>query len=143
MLQLSRSAVSMVHSFSYCFCCQQSHSWASWGGDSSVGALTKSKKSVVIRTGVRVPGAARDFSPTVNFQRRLSDCRVRDPVCNCMHPNMCAHYKSQTLAATPLFGHTEMLHAPTEMGSAALVAAVPYQVKQPKFTTRDDEVLKK
>ena len=37
---------------------------------------------------------------------------------------------------------TEMLHTPTEMGSAALAAAVPYQVKQPKFPTRDDEVLK-
>ena len=52
---------------------------------------------------------------------------------NRTHPNMCAHYKSQTLAAIPLFGHTEMLHTPTEIGSAALAAAVPYQVKQPKM----------
>ena len=42
------------------------------------------------------------------------------------------------MAAIPLFGHTEMLHTPIGMGSAALAAAV----RGPEFHGRDNEVLK-
>ena len=40
--------------------------------------------------------------------------------------NICVHVekKSQTMAATPLFGHPKILHTMARMGSAALVAAV-------------------
>ena len=47
------------------------------------------------------------------------------PVCNRMHQHLCARYKSQTLAAVPLSGHTKILHTLIEVGSAALAAATP------------------
>ena len=43
-------------------------------------------------TQVRFPGAARDFSPTVNFQCRLS-YDVRTPPCATACINICAHVK--------------------------------------------------
>ena len=52
-------------------------------------------------------------------------------------------YKSQTLSAIPLFGHTKILHTLIGMGSAALAAAELYQViKRSKFPARDNEVLR-
>ena len=39
---------------------------ANWGRDSSVGIARPTEKPDVV-TRVRVPGAARDFSPRVNF----------------------------------------------------------------------------
>ena len=41
---------------------------------------------------VRFPGAAKDFSPRVNFQRRLS-YRVRAPPCAIACITVCAHVK--------------------------------------------------
>ena len=62
--------------------------------------------------------------------RHLFSYGVRTaPVCSHMPRHLCAHSKSQTLAATPLLGHMEILHTPIGMGSAALVAAVPYPGK--------------
>ena len=60
------------------------------------------------------------------------------PVCSHIHQHLCTHYKSQTLAATPLFGHTKMLHSLIlhtliGMGSTALAAAVPYPGKATTF----------
>ena len=46
--------------------------------------------------------------------------------------------KIRTLAAIPLFGHTEILHTPIGMGSAALAAAVPYHAT--RIPGRDKEV---
>ena len=64
------------------------------------------------------------------------------PVCNHMHQDLCARYKSQTLAAIPLFGHTKILHTLIGMGRAALATAVPYPSKVTElFPTRDNEVL--
>ena len=51
------------------------------------------------------------------------------PVCRRMHQHLCVHYKSQAVAAIPLLGHFKILHTPTGMGSAALVAAVPCPAK--------------
>ena len=51
-----------------------------------------------------------------------------------MHQHLCACYKSQTLAAIPLFGHTKILHTLIEMGSTALAAAVPYGAYLGKVT---------
>ena len=44
--------------------------------------------------------------------------------------------KSQTLAAIPLFVHTEILHTLVGMGSAARAAAVPYPGKAPESPSR-------
>ena len=41
-------------------------------------------------TRVRLSGAARDFSPRVNFQCRLSHGVRTDPVCKRMNQRMCA-----------------------------------------------------
>ena len=59
---------------------------------------------------VRVPGAARDFSPRVNLQCRLSYVVHTAPVCNCMTLTyICVQVKnSLTLAAIPLFGHMKI-----------------------------------
>ena len=42
-------------------------------------------RTVTPLTQVRFPGAARDFSPRVNFQCRLSYVCPYNPVCNRMH----------------------------------------------------------
>ena len=49
-----------------------------------------SKKTGAILTRVRVPGAARDFSPRVNFRCRLSYGVRTAPVCCRMHQHLCA-----------------------------------------------------
>ena len=48
------------------------------------------EKSGAILTRVRVPGAARDFSPRVSFQCRLFYGVRTDSVCNRMHQQLCA-----------------------------------------------------
>ena len=48
------------------------------------------EKPGVLLTRVRVPGAARDFSPRVNFQCRLSYGVRTAPVCNGMYQHLCA-----------------------------------------------------
>ena len=76
----------------------------------------------------RVTGASRDFSPIFNFLCDLSLTVSIQCVVVCII--ICAHIKkNQTLAAIPLFRHTEILHTPTGIGTAALAAAVPYPGK--------------
>ena len=41
-------------------------------------------------TQVRFPGAAKDFSPRVNVQYRLSEGARTPPFCNHMHLHLCA-----------------------------------------------------
>ena len=95
------------------------------GGDSSAGSCLTETPGAIL-TPVQVPGAgvARDFSPRVNFQCRLSYSVCTAPVCNCMHQHLCACSKSQTLAAVPLFGYIKIPHIMI-VGSATLVAVVP------------------
>ena len=47
-------------------------------------------------TQVRFPGAARNFSPRVNFQSRLSD-GVRTPPCAIACIYICVHVKDPTV----------------------------------------------
>ena len=61
----------------------------SWGGD--VAQLVEYRTGTP-PTQVRFPGAARDFSPRVNFQCRLSD-GVRTPQCPIACIYICAHVK--------------------------------------------------
>ena len=63
------------------------------------------------------------------------------PVYTHMHQHMCARYKSQTLAATPLFGHTKILHTLIGMGSAALALLCLSQVRRPEIPVRDKEAV--
>ena len=87
------------------------------------------QKPGTILVWVQIPGAARDFPPRVNFQCRLS-CGVHTaPVCYHTHQHLCPCQKSQTLAAVLLSGHKKILYTLTALGSAALVAAVPYPLK--------------
>ena len=75
---------------------------------------------------VRVPSAARLFSPQVSFQCRLSysvclysprmQLHASTSVCMLKLPNTGSHIT--------LFGHAKILHTLVGMGSAALVAAV-------------------
>ena len=83
-------------------------------------------QSVARRTGeqywqrVRVPGAKRDFYS----QSPLSTQTViRCPYRLRVHQHLCARSKFQTLAAIPLFEHTNILHELPGMGSAAAFAA--------------------
>ena len=80
---------------------------------------------------VRVPSAARLFSPQVSFQCRLSysvclysprmQLHASTSVCMLKLPNTGSHIT--------LFGHAKILHTLIGMGSAALVAAVLYPGK--------------
>ena len=104
------------------------------------------EKPGAILTRVRVRGAARDFSPRVSFKCRLSYGVSTAPVCNGIHQHLCARYKSRTLTAIPLFGHTKILHTLIGMGrilhtligmgSAALVAVVPYPGKETRISSK-------
>ena len=59
--------------------------------NSSVGRASDWKSQGAILTRVRVPGAARDFSPRASFQCRLSyGVRAAAPVCNRMHQHLYA-----------------------------------------------------
>ena len=85
----------------------------------------------------QVPSAARDFSPRVNSQCRLS-YRVCTAPCVQMHvPPSARTLKIQTLAATPSCGHTKTLHTQIGMGSAALAAAFPYPGKVIRISLKE------
>ena len=58
--------------------------------DSSAGRPSDQKARCNTDVQVRVPGVARDFSPRVSFQCRLSHGVCTAPVCNRMHQHLCA-----------------------------------------------------
>ena len=58
--------------------------------DSSAGRPSDWKARCNTDVQVRVPGVARDFSPTASFQCRLSHGVCTAPVCNRMHQHLCA-----------------------------------------------------
>ena len=62
-----------------------------WGGD--VAQLLE-RRTVTPLKQVRFPGVARDLSPTVNIQCRLSFLCPYTPVCNRMHWHLCARKRS-------------------------------------------------
>ena len=57
-------------------------------------------------------------------------------MCNRMQQHLRARKQSPTLAVIPLFGHTLMQHTFTGMGSAALVATVPYPDKATRISRK-------
>ena len=71
-------------------------------------------------TQVRFPGAARDFSPTVNIQCRLLRCPYT-PVCNRTHQHLCACEKSCSLCQSSVnYGNTKTPRMHRGLGSATL-----------------------
>ena len=60
-------------------------------GGEDVAQLVKRQTSVLLMQ-VRFPGAAKDFSPRVHFQYRLS-CGVHTSVCATACISICAHVK--------------------------------------------------
>ena len=97
-------------------------------------------------TRVRVPGAARDFSPRVNFQCRLSH-GVRTAPCVQSHESTSAH----TLKIPDIGSHTNALthenrltaHAETNNKWVALLLRLLRltQVRRPEFPVRDKDIL--
>ena len=87
--------------------------------------------------------ATRDFSPKVNFRRRLSCCVFTASVCNSIHQHLCMCSKSQTPAAAPLFGHMKMLHTVRNEWRCSCGHCCLTRVRQPEFFTRDNEVQSK
>ena len=85
------------------------------------------EKPPAILIQVRVPGAARDFSPRVNFQCLLSG-GVRTAPVSTSHASTSARTlkkkKKKKRAAIALSGLTK-IHTLIGMGSAALATAVP------------------
>ena len=93
----------------------------------------------VILTRLRVPGAARDFFPTV---RTLLGCPY-SPLCavaciSCAHVRNSKHWQPYSF-----LGHTKILHTLIGMGSAALAADVPYPGKEIRISRKGQSVLKK
>ena len=71
-------------------------------------------------TQVRFPGAARDFSPRVNFQCRLS-YGVRTPVRNCMHFHLRARQRSRSPRQSSVdYRNTETASMNPRLGGAYL-----------------------
>ena len=66
------------------------------------------EKPGAMPTRVRIPGAARDFPPRPSFQSGLSYAARTAPVCNRMHPHMCAHPK--TGSRTIVWTHEDCTH---------------------------------
>ena len=99
------------------------------------------EKPGAILTRVRVPGVARDFTPRVNFQRRLLGCLYSPPwAVACINITNVTSYKSQALAAILLFTYTKMLHILIGMGSAAPAAAVPYPGKMTRISGKRQKI---
>ena len=66
------------------------------------------------------------FLPESGFSTDSLTVSAQPPCAIARFSIMCARWKSQTLAAVPLFGHTKILHTLIGVGSTALAAVVPY-----------------
>ena len=67
-------------------------------GNLPTGLIPRCGKEKYLPTQVQFPGVARDFSPTVNFQCRLS-YGVRTPSCTIACIYICAHVKGPAVHA--------------------------------------------
>ena len=134
-LSLSPSLSRLPLLFSSC-CSWTLYSQPSEGSRIAQWVQCPTEKPNAILMRVRVPAAARDFSPRVDFQCRLSYGVRTAPVCSHMHQHLCARQKFQCLATMPLFGHPKILQALIGVGSAALAAAVPCPGKATRISRK-------
>ena len=82
---------------------------------------------------VPCPGAAKDFSPRVNFQCGLSD-GVRTPPCSIAGINICVHVKNPLVHVSVRWIMESLKHPECTVGwQRDSVAAGFPQRKQPKF----------
>ena len=68
------------------------------------------EKRGAVLTRVRVPGAARDFSPKVKIQRRLSFGVRTAPVRNRLHQHLCMFIIPNTASHTIVWTHKNTTH---------------------------------
>ena len=96
-------------------------------------------------TRVRVPGAARDFSPSQLSMQTLFSITVSvQAPCAIACINSCAHVKKpKHRQPLPLLVYTNVLHTLVGMGSAALVAALPYPCKAIRISRKGKSSTKK
>ena len=102
-------------------------------GDGDVAQLVERRTGTPL-TQVRFPGAARDFSPRVNFQSRLS-YGVRTPSCAIACINICVHVKDPVVHVRVRW-MKETLKTPSmhrRLGSATLSQLAFPREKQPDF----------
>ena len=108
-----------------------------WGPAIAQWVERRTEMPGIILTRVRVPGAARDFSPRVNFQCGLSygvrtEPRVQSHASAFVRTVKITNTGSHTIVWTHenTTAHKKiLLYTLIEMGSAALAAAVPYPGK--------------
>ena len=119
----------------------QQQRYTTGGRDSSVIERPTEEQGAILMP-VRVPAAARDFSPRVNFQCRLS-YGVRKVLCAIACINILHTVKIPSSGShIPLFGHTKILHTLIGMGIALLLQLVCLtKVRRPEFLTSDNEVM--
>ena len=107
-------------------------------GSSSAGRASDSVKSQAqyllryecqVRLGI--------FLPVSTFSADTLSVSVQPP-CAVACISICAHVKIPNMAAKPLFGHTEIVHTPLGVGSAAPAAAsaVPYMGKETRISRK-------
>ena len=78
-------------------------------------------RTVTPLTQVRFPGAARNFSPRLNFQCRLSYVCPYTPVCNRMHLHLCARLRSCSSCQSAVnYGHTKTPSMHPRLGGTTL-----------------------
>ena len=94
------------------------------------------EKLGAILTRVRVPGAAREFSPRVSFRCRLSYGVRAAPLCAIACINICVHVKNLKHGQPYHCLDTQIMHTLIGMGSAALAAAVPYPGKATRISCK-------
>ena len=99
--------------------------------DGDVAHLVEHRTGTPLRL-VRFPGAARDFSPRVDFQYRLS-YSVRTPLCAIACINICAHAKNPAVVHIRVRWIMETIKHPA--GTVAWVARLCRSWLFPKRAT--------
>ena len=85
-------------------------------------------------TLVRFPGVARDLSPRVNFQCKLSYVRSYTPVCNRIHLHLCARERSRSPCQSSAdYGNTKTPSMHRRLGSATLSKLALPGERNPNF----------
>ena len=128
--------------------CQDSTCWrgltcAAFRNSAGIAQLVgrPTEKPGAILTLVRVPGAARDFSPRASFQCRLPYGVRAAPECNRMHQHTRTFKIPNTGRHTIIWTHENTAHTDRDGYIALLLRLLCLtQVRRPEFPARDKEV---